>query len=152
GRRRTSSRCHRCKDDPAEIEARVRGSVAPPGSALRPLPTPCGSVPGLVTSHRFNNQIGRSSIHPVLRSSASYRREQTSARDGATARRQSQGGHMYVRTICAMLVCIALGGCATGGMKFTEMRTAGPKLQGGYARIYFYRSGIPVGVAVQPSI
>ena len=59
---------------------------------------------------------------------------------------------MYVRTICAMLVCIALGGCATGGMKFTEMRTAGPRLQGGYARIYFYRSGIPVGVAVQPSI
>jgi len=59
---------------------------------------------------------------------------------------------MKVRTICAILVCIALGGCATGGMKFTEMRAAGPRLQGGYARIYFYRSGIPVGVAVQPSI
>jgi len=59
---------------------------------------------------------------------------------------------MYVRTICAMLVCIALGGCATGGTKFSEMRTASPRLQGGYARIYFYRSGTPVGVAVQPSI
>lgn len=51
-----------------------------------------------------------------------------------------------------MLVCIALGGCATGGVKFTEMRTAGPRLQGGHARIYFYRSGTPVGFAVQPSI
>jgi hypothetical protein len=59
---------------------------------------------------------------------------------------------MYVRMICAMLVCIALGGCATGGMKFTEMRSAGPRLPSGQARIYFYRSGTPVGLAVQPSI
>ena len=59
---------------------------------------------------------------------------------------------MYIKTIGAMLACIALGNCATGGVKYSEMRTASPRLPAGQARIYFYRSGSPVGAAVQPSI
>jgi Protein of unknown function (DUF2846) len=56
------------------------------------------------------------------------------------------------KKIWTLLAFIALGGCATGGIKYTEMRSASPRLQSGHARIYFYRSGTPVGVAVQPDI
>jgi len=45
-----------------------------------------------------------------------------------------------------------LGGCATSGRTYTEMASAPPRLASGTGRIYFYRSGIPVGIAVQPDI
>lgn len=59
---------------------------------------------------------------------------------------------MSVRKICTILAFIALGGCATGGIKYAEMRASTPKLQSGHGRIYFYRSGTLLGVAVQPDI
>jgi hypothetical protein len=51
-----------------------------------------------------------------------------------------------------MLVVSVLGGCATGGLKYTEVRTASPRLASGSGRIYFYRSGALGGFAVQPDI
>jgi len=61
------------------------------------------------------------------------------------------------KQICTLLVvsmsAIAiLAGCATSGLTYTEMASASPRLAGGLGRIYFYRSGIPVGIAVQPDI
>jgi hypothetical protein len=53
-------------------------------------------------------------------------------------------------TICAV---VALAGCAsTGGAKLAEMNTVAPRLTPDKGRIYFYRSGSIVGVAVQPEI
>jgi hypothetical protein len=51
-----------------------------------------------------------------------------------------------------MLAVSVLGGCATGGIRYAEMGPATPRLQGGFGRIYFYRSGVPFGLAVQPDI
>jgi hypothetical protein len=51
-----------------------------------------------------------------------------------------------------MLAVGVLGGCATGGIKYAELSAAGPRLQSGLGRIYFYRSSVPVGLAVQPDI
>jgi hypothetical protein len=45
-----------------------------------------------------------------------------------------------------------LGGCATSGLTYNEAASASPKLQSGLGRIYFYRSNIPLGLAVQPDI
>ncbi len=56
------------------------------------------------------------------------------------------------KEICTILAASILGGCATGGIKYAEMASASPRLQSGFGRIYFYRSGVPVGVAVQPDI
>ena len=57
------------------------------------------------------------------------------------------------KQICMMLAVCFLGGCATSGIKYSEMSAApAPRLASGMGRIYFYRSGIPIGLAVQPDI
>jgi len=54
--------------------------------------------------------------------------------------------------VLAMLAVGVLGGCATGGIRYADMRaTTTPKLQSGFGRIYFYRTGA-MGFAVQPDI
>jgi hypothetical protein len=50
----------------------------------------------------------------------------------------------------SMSAVSALGGCATGGMTYAEMHS--PSAGRGFGRIYFYRSGVPFGLAVQPNI
>jgi uncharacterized protein DUF2846 len=55
------------------------------------------------------------------------------------------------KIICAMLAVSFLGGCATGGLKYTDVRAASPRLASGSGRIYFYRSNA-MGFAVQPDI
>ena len=53
-------------------------------------------------------------------------------------------------TICTFA---ALAGCAnSSGEKFTDANVAAPKLASDKGRIYFYRSGSIVGVAIQPEI
>ena len=58
-----------------------------------------------------------------------------------------------IGTMLAVSMSVSMfGGCATSGLKYNEMASASPRMQSGFGRIYFYRSGIPVGVAVQPDI
>ena len=53
-------------------------------------------------------------------------------------------------TICTFA---ALAGCASSsGAKFTEANAVAPRLAPDKGRIYFYRSGSIVGVAIQPEI
>ena len=53
-------------------------------------------------------------------------------------------------TICAV---VALAGCASSsGAKFADMSTMAPRLTPDKGRIYFYRSGLILGVAVQPEV
>jgi hypothetical protein len=57
------------------------------------------------------------------------------------------------KQICMMLAVCFLGGCATSGIRYAEMSSAtAPRLAGGMGRIYFYRNGMPIGLAVQPDI
>ncbi len=58
----------------------------------------------------------------------------------------------FPRCLCAILVALILGGCATSGQKFSESAAAaatGPPPD--MARIYFYRTML-LGVAVQPEV
>src|SRR5260370_9825013 len=53
-------------------------------------------------------------------------------------------------TICTFA---ALTGCASSGStKFTDANTAMPRLAADKGRIYFYRGGSIVGVAIQPAL
>jgi hypothetical protein len=60
---------------------------------------------------------------------------------------------MRIRTFLTMYAFIALAGCASsGGAKFADVNAATPKLAQDRGRIYFYRGGSIVGVAIQPEI
>jgi hypothetical protein len=119
--------------------------------------TPCTLVPGLVTWNWFDNHTG-GAVVDTSRSRIILPTHTDSAASllaviAAQIRCKLQRGlAMRVKQICTMLAFIVLGGCATGGLKYAEVRSSTPKLQGGYARIYFYRSGTPIGVAVQPDL
>jgi hypothetical protein len=58
----------------------------------------------------------------------------------------------WTRLAASILAASVLGGCATSGLKYSDMASDSPRLRSGFGRIYFYRSGIPLGLAVQPDI
>ena len=58
----------------------------------------------------------------------------------------------YLKLFAVVLVAGGLlAGCATSGIKYTDVVASVPKLKRGQGRIYFYRTVAP-GLAVQPEI
>ena len=59
---------------------------------------------------------------------------------------------MNRRTFLAASIASLLVGCATSGMRPSELRSSLAPLKPDEGRIFFYRAASPVGAAVQPDI
>ena len=56
-----------------------------------------------------------------------------------------------LRCLLAIATLALLSGCATGP-KYAEVASSFPQLAAGQGRIWFYRSSIPFGAAIQPDV
>jgi len=58
---------------------------------------------------------------------------------------------MRVRKLLAICALMVLTGCASSGIKYTDVGAAPPRLKPGQGRVYFYRT-VLIGLAIQPDI
>jgi hypothetical protein len=59
---------------------------------------------------------------------------------------------MKLKTLLTVAFAALLAGCASGGMKHSEMKDSMPSVQAGSGRIFFYRTASMFGAALQPDI
>jgi hypothetical protein len=59
---------------------------------------------------------------------------------------------MRRRTFLAATIAALLAGCATSGMRPSELKSSMAPLKPDEGRIFFYRAASPIGAAVQPEI
>jgi len=58
---------------------------------------------------------------------------------------------MHLRGLLGALALVLLAGCATGP-KYAEVANSFPQLAAGQGRIWFFRSSVPFGAAIQPDV
>jgi len=58
---------------------------------------------------------------------------------------------MHLRGLLGALALVLLAGCATGP-KYAEVANSFPQLPAGQGRIWFFRSSVPFGAAIQPDV